>query len=223
MHYRHPNRQERNQDFSAPPARHAACTPMTARARVPVGWLIALGVIGLIAGLALGLVRERMNSQNPAPPGGGSAPVDPAVDPGRAAYVACQGCHQLDGRGLPGFAPPLAGSALAIGDERAAIRAVLDGLSGDSTWRSTMAGQRDRLTNAQLAAVLTYVRGAWGNHAPAVTENTVATQRALDTHDGPWTRTALANALADDDGPEVMAGAGTTDATAATTATGAAP
>jgi mono/diheme cytochrome c family protein len=192
---------------------------MTARARVPVGWLIALGVMGLMVGLAIGFVRDRVNAQIPAQSGGGAPPVDPAVDPGRAAYVACQGCHQPDGHGLPGFAPPLAGSAFATGDERAAIRAVLDGITGDSTWRSTMAGQRDRLDNAQIAAVLTYVRGAWGNHAPAVTENTVTMQRALDTHDGPWTRTALANALADD-GPEVMAGALPPDATAAT---GAAP
>ena len=200
---------------------------------MPWRFLVVLCVMGLALGLALGFLRERLHENavasqqmaqsqatDPAP-----VPVDPAVDPGRAAYAACQGCHQIDGRGLSGFAPPLAGSALATGDERAAIRAVLDGLSGDPTWRSTMGGQRDHLNDAQLAAVLTYVRGAWGNHAPPVTENTVVAQRAMDSHDGPWTRTALANALADDDGqmPQVMAGAPATDATAGTSATGAAP
>jgi mono/diheme cytochrome c family protein len=185
---------------------------MTAPARVPVGWLIALGTMGLLAGLTLGLLRERLRIQaersTPA-----AVPVDPVVDAGRAAYVQCQGCHQADGRGLAGFAPPLAGSAFATGD----------GLAGDGTWRSTMAAQRAHLSDAQIAAVLTYVRSSWGNHAPAVTENTVIVQRAKDTRGEPWTRTALANALEDDDGqvPQVMAGA--VPPPPADTATGAAP
>jgi mono/diheme cytochrome c family protein len=48
------------------------------------------------------------------------------------------------------------------------------------------------LSDAQIAAVVTYVRSQWGNHSPAVTESQVKAVRAATTaHAGPWTADEL--------------------------------
>jgi len=48
---------------------------------------------------------------------------------------------------------------------------VLNGRGGMPTFKAD-------LTDAQIAAALTYVRSAWGNHAPAIEPATVAAVRA---------------------------------------------
>jgi mono/diheme cytochrome c family protein len=183
-------------------------------ARLPWGWIAVLGAGGLVAGLGLGYLRAqgggesplRGSAQAPAPlpaPDGAAASAtaagipgdEPAIDPGRAAYVMCQGCHQIDGHGMAGFAPPLAGSAIATGPAAPLILGVLDGVGGDDGWRATMPAQRDRLDDQQLAALLTYVRGAWGNHAAAVDPAAVAAARARPPHARAWTRGELSGVL----------------------------
>jgi mono/diheme cytochrome c family protein len=204
----HPRRADGARGFHARRFGHPGAIAMTSPARMPWGWIVALGGVGLVAGLGIAMATAGGVPAPPAPP----LPDDGAVDPGRAAYVACQGCHQGDGRGLAGFAPPLAGSALATGAPEAAIRAVLDGVAGDGAWRSTMAPQRERLDDAQVAAVLGFVRGQWGNRAGAVDAGMVAAVRGRGAH-APWTRAELAG----------MATGLATDATATGAATRAAP
>jgi len=70
----------------------------------------------------------------------------------------CATCHQADGRGLaPGF-PALAGSSVAIGPLQDHIDVVLNGREG-----TAMQGWGDMLTDADIAAALTYTRNAFGN------------------------------------------------------------
>jgi ubiquinol-cytochrome c reductase cytochrome b subunit len=104
----------------------------------------------------------------------GSAPASAAA--GAQVYATnCAGCHQANGQGQPGMFPPLAGNPVVTGDSGAVIKIVADGLSGQITVKgSNYSGQmpawKGQLSNAQIAAVVTYIRDAWGNKAPPVTE-----------------------------------------------------
>ena len=104
---------------------------------------------------------------------------------GRAVYGSlCGLCHGNDGFGKPGQVPPLAGSEWvnAKGVQRLA-RISLAGLNGKiqvggRDWNLSMAAMGAALSDADLAAVLTYVRQSWGNQAGAVTADEVQAVRA---------------------------------------------
>jgi mono/diheme cytochrome c family protein len=96
----------------------------------------------------------------------------------------CAACHQRDGGGKDGVAPPLVGSdwVLAPGAGRL-VRIVLNGMKGPvqvrgREWNLVMPPWRENLDDDQMAVVLTYVRGQLGgNHAEAVTPEFVANAR----------------------------------------------
>jgi mono/diheme cytochrome c family protein len=118
-------------------------------------------------------------------------PADGPID-GKALFEArCAACHQQTGLGLPGAFPPLAGSEWALGAPLRPASIVVAGLGGSievkgQTFQGQMPTFRDQLTDAEIAAILTYVRGAWGNGAPPVDVATVAGARAsLAGHAGP--------------------------------------
>jgi glucose/arabinose dehydrogenase/mono/diheme cytochrome c family protein len=98
------------------------------------------------------------------------------VEQGRAAFAICAACHQADGRGLPALAPPLAGSPRVTGASDVLIDIVLRGRDEDPAYPSMppLAG----LTDDQLAGILTYVRQAWGNAAPAIDPQAIRARRA---------------------------------------------
>ena len=79
----------------------------------------------------------------------------------------CAACHQAAGQGIRGAFPALAGNAFVQGNPRPVAAVLLNG-------RGSMPNFRGNLSNEQIAAVLTFVRSAWGNHAPPVTAATVA-------------------------------------------------
>ena len=126
---------------------------------------------------------------------------------GRKFYLSsCSGCHGNDGAGLNRFAPPLRGSEWVVGDEKKLALIVLHGIEGPLE----VAGKRyaepeilpvmpghSTLDDGTLAAILTYIRNEWGNHAPAVTRRGVGTVRL--TNQGrvlPWTSEELERHLA---------------------------
>jgi cytochrome c oxidase subunit 2 len=78
---------------------------------------------------------------------------------GETVYATqCATCHQADGKGLaPGF-PALAGSAVATGPLGNHIDIVLNGREG-----TAMQAWGEMLTDADIAAALTYTRNAFGN------------------------------------------------------------
>lgn len=108
-----------------------------------------------------------------------AAPAD-----GQALYGQnCAGCHQANGQGLSGAFPPLAGSKVVTGDGAYLARVVLFGLQGPITvkgqnYNGNMPALGGVLNDAQMAALLTYIRGAWDNKAAAVSADTVRTERA---------------------------------------------
>jgi mono/diheme cytochrome c family protein len=128
-----------------------------------------------------------------------AAPVDPVVL-GEKLFnnAACNTCHQANGQGVPGAIPPLAGSEWAQGSEERAIRIVLFGLQGPikvegKDFNSAMpafgrvAGGGFNWTDEKVAAVLTYVRQAWGNKAAPVAAAKVTEIRTKEGDHKPWT------------------------------------
>ena len=83
---------------------------------------------------------------------------DDLMKRGEKAYQACAACHGPTGAGVPGVFPPLTGSKLAAGPVNAHINIVLKGKPG--TAMQAYAGQ---MTDADIAAVVTYERNALGN------------------------------------------------------------
>lgn len=81
------------------------------------------------------------------------------VTRGQKVYEAnCAACHQANGMGLPGAFPAISGSKVATGPIDAHIDIVLNGKPG--TAMSAFGGQ---LSDADIAAVVTYQRNAWDN------------------------------------------------------------
>jgi cbb3-type cytochrome c oxidase subunit III len=102
---------------------------------------------------------------------------------GRAVFLLnCAACHQPNGKG-GGPYPPLAGNSdVNAVDSAGLIQTVLNGRTGPITVNGTQYGGNmpswRELSDADIAAVLTYVRSAWGNSAPAVSADQVAAARA---------------------------------------------
>ena len=70
----------------------------------------------------------------------------------------CAACHQANGQGIPGVFPALAGSAIATGPVAGHIDRVMNGKEG-----TAMQAFGAQLGDADLAAVITYERNAFGN------------------------------------------------------------
>lgn len=92
-----------------------------------------------------------------------AAPAGLAQAPGQQLYDDnCSACHQKTGLGVPQAFPALKDDQLVLGPPGPAAAVVLNGRGG-------MPAFRDSLTDADLAQILTYVRGAWGNQAGPLT------------------------------------------------------
>jgi cytochrome c6 len=99
------------------------------------------------------------------------APVHAADVDGKAVFQKnCAACHMATGKGIPGAFPALAGNKFVQGPEKDPATVLLKGRGG-------MPDFSQSLNDADIAAVLTYVRGAWGNKAGALTEQQVASVR----------------------------------------------
>ena len=101
----------------------------------------------------------------------------PTMLSGAANYGArCVTCHRSDGQGTASIIPPLAGNPhVAAADTRELIATIVNGKVGPVTvngitYNSRMPGWKGHLSNADIAAVATYIRLAWMNNASGVTE-----------------------------------------------------
>lgn len=83
----------------------------------------------------------------------------------------CSACHQAQGQGVKGAFPALAGDAFVQGDAHQVASLLLHGRGG-------MPNFSDDLSDDQIAAILSFVRSAWGNQAPPLKVSTVAEARA---------------------------------------------
>ena len=150
--------------------------------------------------------KSATKTSKPAPKPAAKAAAAPAAQApaqgpdGKVVYsTTCAACHQATGEGVEGTYPPLAGSEIVNGDEAKVVRIVLHGLTGPvevagETYSGMMPPWGGVLKDPELAAVLTYVRSAWGNKAAPVTVSKVAAIRAATaSRTTPWTAAELAN------------------------------
>jgi mono/diheme cytochrome c family protein len=169
-------------------------------------WLVGLfGVLIFWGGWYLAEYSGGWSSEilNPHPSArypavaGDQGPPDPMVVGKKLFTVHCVSCHQQSGQGVPGQYPPLAGSAWVTGTPARLKRILLQGLEGPVTvngevYNGNMPAFAAKLKDEHLAAVLTYVRGSWGNTGDAVTpESVIATRQATAGRTKPWSEAEL--------------------------------
>ncbi len=82
----------------------------------------------------------------------------------------CSACHQPMGQGVSGAFPALAGNKFVQGDPKGPAYVVTHGRGG-------MPNFSEDLDDAQVAAILSFVRSAWGNSAPPLDAALVASVR----------------------------------------------
>ena len=117
-----------------------------------------------------------------APPPLAGADLD-RFNKGKAVFTSvCAACHQLDGRGQNGLAPPLLDSDWILGSPQATVRIIMYGLSGaisvnGRSYIGEMPGL-GVLDDDQIASVLTYLRREWGHTAGPVDPELVKSIRA---------------------------------------------
>ena len=123
---------------------------------------------------------------------------------GKKSYEqVCITCHQPTGLGLPGTYPPLAGSEWVNGSEERMIRIVLYGLKGVVHVKGNefnaaampavgkVVGSGYNWSDEKIAAVLTYVRGSFGNTSSAITPEQVAAIHGKEGDRKEWSEEEL--------------------------------
>ena len=156
----------------------------------PTPWFIILLVTALFIFGVVYILRTTLN--NPAAWGDGRTAAELQGAPPLAAGAAvdgaaifashCAACHQATGAGLPGVFPPLAGSDWVAGKEATLIAIVLHGINGPLTvegklFNGAMPTFQAQLQDAEVGAVLTFVRSQWGNTGGPITAEAVAAVR----------------------------------------------
>jgi mono/diheme cytochrome c family protein len=98
---------------------------------------------------------------------------------GQAAYEkSCADCHVADGTGIPGLYPPLAGNPNMNAKDPVSVIHILLAGSTKPLMGEGMPNYAN-LSDADLAAMSTYIRNSWGNNAPAVSESEVKKLRRI--------------------------------------------
>jgi mono/diheme cytochrome c family protein len=110
----------------------------------------------------------------------------PAFNAPAAAHLfasTCAACHGVTGTGVPGAFPPLAGDPVVnSSDPTEQIATVLHGAQGrkigGATYQAAMPAFSTLLSDDKIMEIINHERSSWGNHAPLVTVQNVATVRA---------------------------------------------
>ncbi|HUA66401.1 MAG TPA: cytochrome c [Alphaproteobacteria bacterium] len=173
------------ENFETPPEQKSPTAPV---------WIFALTLLLLFVG---GVYFDRnsgwFDSQVYAPYGSSDnlelyqpkSGLASKLAQGKLAYsTICAACHGDDGMGKPGQFPPLAGSEWVKAASFKRVEEIPQlGLNGSihvlgQDWNSSMAPMGAGLSDADLAAVLTYIRKSWGNNASEVDDTDVKAMRA---------------------------------------------
>ena len=129
---------------------------------------------------------------------GGPAPEQTTADLGKTYFTQnCVACHQANAMGIPNTYPPLAGSEYVNGGSWRLGMILLKGLQGMVTveghqYNGAMPAWEKTLTDKKIAAILTYVRGDFGNHGGPITPDQIADARKeFAGHPDSWNATEL--------------------------------
>ena len=152
---------------------------MSSNFRFPVRAAVVLAVTGSL-GLGATALAQQVHKAEVA----GAAGATPAqIASGQKVFeIACQACHQADGKGLPGAFPPLAGSDYLLGNKDRAVGVVVNGLQGEVVvngvkFNSVMPAMT-QLSDQEIADALTFALNSWGNAGGAISASQVAAERA---------------------------------------------
>jgi mono/diheme cytochrome c family protein len=112
-----------------------------------------------------------------------SQPGKQPVNSGLLIYTTyCASCHKIEGGGLKSVFPPLNNSSFVTGDKERLISTLINGLSGVTEVKGEKYNQQmpsfKFLSDKDLAAVLSYIRSHFDNHADAIDAKQVSTVRA---------------------------------------------
>jgi ubiquinol-cytochrome c reductase cytochrome b subunit len=155
--------------------------------------LIIIVIVGLTFYAQIG-IQQKEAAAPPSPPestvlaepaaaaetSGGSTASTGSAAGAKVFNTNCSSCHGASGLGVPGAFPPLANNPVVTGPANKVIGIVTGGLHGSiqingQTYNGTMPPWKGTLSNADIADVITYIRGSLGNNkASAVTEAQVA-------------------------------------------------
>jgi len=125
-------------------------------------------------------------AMNGAPGAGGAAAQGPSVvDQGKNYFTAnCVQCHQANGMGIPNLYPPLGGSEYVNGGSKRLAMILLKGLQGPVTVEghlfpgtAQMPPWEKVMQDKKIAAILTYVRQAFGNTSGPISPDQIADAR----------------------------------------------
>jgi mono/diheme cytochrome c family protein len=140
---------------------------------------------------------------HPANANAAAAKIDPIVLGKRNYEQVCSTCHQLNGQGVAGIYPPLAGSEWVTGSADRVIRILLHGLKGPLTVEGKeygqaampafgqVAGSGYNWNDDRIAAVLTYIRQEWGNKAEPITSEQVTAVHTKEGSRKEWSQDEL--------------------------------
>jgi mono/diheme cytochrome c family protein len=144
-------------------------------------------------------IAKYLKTLSPAPTSASDFKPDPATATALAAgheanrgaevYVDnCAACHRTNGEGSAKVLPAIAGNPSVLApDPSSLIRLVLGGssLPGTATAPSAlgMPGFAWRLSNEEVAQLLTFIRNSWGNKASAVSASDVGQVRGAMARD----------------------------------------
>jgi mono/diheme cytochrome c family protein len=128
-------------------------------------------------------VAVYLASQAPSPTPRSARPNPQSMLRGHAIYSdGCSSCHMIDGGGQPGAFAPLVGNAVAQQSNPAGLTHII--LAGSRTGPTptrpsplSMPSFAWKLSDQEIADVSTYIRNSWGNQAPPVERNDVASMR----------------------------------------------
>lgn len=106
---------------------------------------------------------------------GGTAPLPD----GKALYQSnCAICHQANGEGIKGAFPSLVESPVVVDDDAALhIKILLKGYDARTQY-SVMPPFGNRLSDAEIAAIINFERTSWGNDSKTITADEVTKVRA---------------------------------------------
>ncbi|QGZ39484.1 mono/diheme cytochrome c family protein [Pseudoduganella flava] len=137
---------------------------------------------------AMAVYLKTLPGDQPAAPAAGNAPLRADANQmfaeGRRVYAdKCATCHGEQGRGKLPHYPPLANNqSITMTSAVNPVRMVLNGGYPPGTRKNPMPYGMPpfahELSDAQIAAVVTYIRNAWGNRAGAVGTRDVNTLRS---------------------------------------------
>lgn len=159
---------------------------------IPTWWLLLMIVILMWGGWYIGeynadfspRVYDSHDPESSAQPITDETQEDQPVDMmalGKRIYNNCQSCHKSDGQGVTGQYPPLTDSKWVLGRPEVFALIILHGLQGpievQGVVYNNVMPEWSRLSDQDIAAVMTYERNSFGNNASEVSPDLVAKVR----------------------------------------------